>query len=64
MLIIIVIGLIMIVKNSIIVIREYNIYEQYENQLLALERQEEDNHKQEEKNKQEKIPKLTQERKR
>lgn len=60
-LIFILIGLIMIAKNSIAIIKEYRVYEQYEAQLVALQKQEE-RVAQIERKRQEKIPKLTQER--
>lgn len=61
-LIFILIGLIMIAKNSIAIIKEYRVYEQYEAQLVALQKQEEERVAQIERKRQEKIPKLTQER--
>lgn len=42
LLLMIMIGLLMIAKNSIEIIDEYKIYQQYEAQLLALQKQEED----------------------
>ncbi len=59
----ILIGLIMIAKNSIAIIKQYKIYEQYEMQLAVLQKQEKEKVAKIEKEKQEKIPKLTQERK-
>lgn len=64
LLIFILIGLIMITKNSIGIISEYKIYEQYETQVAVLQKQEQARRAKIEKKKQEKIPKLTQERKR
>ena len=58
------IGLIMIAKNSINIISEYKIYEQYEIQVAVLQKQEQERQAKIEKKKQEKMPKLTQERKR
>ena len=53
----------MIAKNSIAIIKQYKIYEQYEMQLAVLQKQEKEKVAKIEKEKQEKIPKLTQERK-
>lgn len=64
LLIFILIGLIMIAKNSINIISEYKIYEQYEIQVAVLQKQEQERQAKIEKKKQEKMPKLTQERKR
>ncbi len=66
LLIFILIGLIMITKNSIGIISEYKIYEQYETQVAVLQKQEQARQAKTkiEKKKQEKLPKLTQERKR
>lgn len=68
LLLIIMIGLFMIVKNSIEIIDEYKIYQQYEAQLLALQKQEEDKQveigKRKQAIEQSKKPVLTQERKR
>lgn len=64
LMIIVAIGLIMIAKNSIEVIKQHKVYEQYEGQLAALDKQKEDKQIQNEENKQEKqakIPKVTQE---
>lgn len=62
--IIVIIGLIMIIKNSMEIINQHKVYEQYEAQLLSLKKQEEDKQaeieKTKEKIRQEKIPKLTQ----
>lgn len=63
LLVFILIGLLMIAKNSISMIREYKIYEQYETQLAVLQKQERERQAKLEKRKQEKMPKLTQERK-
>lgn len=63
LLVFILIGLIMITKNSINIISEYKIYKQYETQLAVLQKQEEERLAEIEKTKQEKMPKLTQERK-
>lgn len=63
LLVFILIGLIMIAKNSISIISEYKIYEQYETQLAVLQKQEEERLAEIERKRQEKIPKLTQERK-
>ena len=57
---IILIVLILITKNSIEVINQYKIYQQYETQLVALQKQEEIQKEQE--MKQSRIPQLTQER--
>lgn len=66
-LIMVVIGLVIIAKNSIEIIDEYQIYQQYEAQLLALQKQEEEKQVEIEKRKQaiekSKKPVLTQERK-
>ena len=64
LLLLVLIGLIIIAKNSMEVIDQYKVYEQYEAQLMALQKQEEDRQAEIEKRRQEKIPKLTQERKR
>lgn len=66
LLLLVLIGLIIIAKNSIEVINQHKIYEQYEAQLMALQKHEEDRKIQIEKKKQEKKPiiTLTQERKR
>ncbi len=68
LIIMVIIGLIMIAKNAINMIQQYKVYKQYEAQLIALKKQEEEkqtqiDRKAEETN-QEKIPKLTQKRKR
>jgi biopolymer transport protein ExbB/TolQ len=62
LMIVIVICLIMIAKNSLVLINQQKIYKQYEAQLIALQKQEEEKQAEEEKIRQEKIPKLTQER--
>lgn len=65
LLVIVLIILIMIAKNSIEIINQYKIYQQYETQLLALQKQEEDKQvkirKKQEEMKQNRIPQLTQE---
>lgn len=66
-LVIVVIGLVLIAKNSIKLINQYKLYEQYEAQLISLQKQEEDKQAQieamQERIRQERIPKLTEERK-
>ena len=58
------IGLIIILKNSIEIINEYKVYEQYEEQLAILKKKEEEKQeeikKEQERIRQERIPKLTQ----
>lgn len=63
LLVFILIGLIMIAKNSINIISEYKVYEQYVTQLAVLQKQEQERLAEIERKKQEKMPKLTQERK-
>lgn len=67
LLVVIVIGLILTMKNSIELINQHKIYEQYEAQLAALQKQEEDKQaeieREKEKIRQERIPNLTQQRK-
>ncbi len=60
-LILTVIGLIITVQNVTEIIKQHKVYEQYEAQILALKKQEEDKLAQIEKRKQEKMPKLTEE---
>lgn len=64
LLLLVLISLIVIAKNSIEVINQYEVFEQYEAQLMALQKQDEDRKIKIEEKKQEKNPKLTQERKR
>lgn len=61
LIVIVAIGLIMIARNSIEIINQHKVYEQYESQLTALAKQEEQKQAELEKRKQEKIPQLTQE---
>ncbi len=66
LMIIVIIGLIMIAQNSMEIIARNKVYEQYEAQLIALKKQEEDRkteiEREKERIRQEKIPKLTQKR--
>ena len=64
LLIFILIGLIMIAKNSMIIIQQSKIFEQYKTQLMVLQKQEEERKAEIERRIQEKMPKLTQARKR
>ncbi len=68
LMIMVIIGLIMIARNSMEIINRHKVYEQYEAQLIALKKQEEDKkaeiEKEQERIRQEKIPKLTDKRKR
>ena len=63
----VVIGLILIAKNSISLINKHKAYEQYEAQLTALQKQKEEEQAkieaEKEKIRQERIPQLTEERK-
>lgn len=63
LLIICAIGLILVAKNSIQIIKQHKVYEQYEAQVIFLQKQEEEKQakikEKEEKAKQEKLPKLT-----
>ena len=52
--------LVIIAKNSIDIIRYHKVYEQYEAQIIELEKQEEEKRAELERIRQEKIPKLTQ----
>lgn len=61
LIVIVIIELVFVAKNSIIIISQHKVYEQYEAQLVALAKQEEYQKEQLEKKRQEKIPKLTQE---
>ncbi len=61
--IILVIELIMIAINSLEIIKQHKVYQQYEAQIMALAKQEEDKQVEIERKKQEKIPKLTRRRK-
>lgn len=61
LMVIVAIGLIMIAKNSVEVVKQHKVYEQYEGQLVALDKQKEDKQIENQEKKQEKIPKLTQE---
>ncbi len=67
LLVICAIGLILVAKNSIQIIKQHKVYEQYEAQVIFLQKQEEEKQakikEKEEKAKQEKLPKLTDERK-
>ena len=58
------IGLIMIAKNSMMIIQQSKIFEQYKTQLMVLQKQEEERKAEIERRIQEKMPKLTQARKR
>lgn len=66
LMIIVIIGLIMIAQNSIEIVKRHKVYEQYEAQIIALKKQEEDRkaeiEREQERIRQEKIPKLTEER--
>ncbi len=55
------IALILTTKNIREIIKQHKVYEQYEAQIMALKKQEEDKIEQIEKKKQERMPKLTQE---
>lgn len=57
--IITIIGLSIIIRNSAEIIKQHKVYEQYEAQMVALKKQEEDKLAEIEKKRQEKIPKLT-----
>lgn len=59
LIIITVIGLSIIIRNSVEIIKQHKVYEQYEAQIMALKKQEEDKLAEIEKKRQEKIPKLT-----
>lgn len=63
LLIIVTIELAMVAYNAIEIIKQHKVYEQYEAQLAALEKQEEIKQAQIEKRMQEKMPKLTRRRK-
>ncbi len=67
LLVIAVIGLTLIAKDSIKLINQHKVYEQYEAQLISLQKQEEDKQAEmeakQEKIRQERIPQLTEERK-
>ena len=67
LIIVVLIGIIMIAKNSIKIINQHKIYEQYQAQLEALQKEKEEKQykieKEKEKIRQSRIPKLTQERK-
>lgn len=67
LLIICVIGLVLLARNSIEIIKQHKVYEQYEAQVIYLQKQEEEKQAKikeaQEKAKQEKLPKLTEERK-
>lgn len=58
----IIIGLFIIVENSINLIKQHKVYEQYQVQLATLQQQEKEKQIELEKKRQEKIPKLTQQR--
>lgn len=58
----IIIGLFIIVENSINLIKQHKVYEQYQAQLATLQQQEKEKQIELEKKRQEKIPKLTQQR--
>lgn len=68
LIIIVTIGLIMVTKNSVEIMKQHKVYEQYEAQVIALKKQEEDKkaaiEREKEKIREEKTPKLTQKRKR
>lgn len=59
LMIIVVIGLMMVARNSMEIIKQHKVYKQYEAQLAALAKQEEDKQVEIEKKRQEKIPVLT-----
>lgn len=67
LMIIVIIGLIMIAGNSMEIVTRNKVYKQYEAQLIALKKQEEDRkaeiERERERIRQEKIPKLTEKRK-
>ena len=54
----------MIAKNSMMIIQQSKIFEQYKTQLMVLQKQEEERKAEIERRIQEKMPKLTQARKR
>ncbi len=58
----IIIGLFIIAENSINLIKQHKVYEQYQAQLATLQQQEKEKQIELEKKRQEKIPKLTQQR--
>lgn len=62
------IGLIMVAEKSLEIVKQHKVYEQYEAQLIALKKQEEDRkaeiEREKERIRQERIPQLTQKRKR
>ena len=62
------IGLIMVAEKSLEIVKQHKVYEQYEVQLIALKKQEEDRkaeiEREKERIRQERIPQLTQKRKR
>ena len=68
LMIVVLIGLIMVAEKSMEIIKQHKVYEQYEAQQIALKKQEEDRkakiEREQERIRQEKIPKLTQKRKR
>lgn len=58
----IIIGLFIIAENSINLIKQHKVYERYQAQLATLQQQEKEKQIELEKKRQEKIPKLTQQR--
>ncbi|MCI8470886.1 MAG: hypothetical protein HFJ35_05385 [Clostridia bacterium] len=63
LLIILILVLILITKNALEILQQHKVYKQYEEQLIALSKQEEDKKAEIEKKRQEKIPTLTRRRK-
>lgn len=61
--IVVVILLILVAKNANEIIKQERIYRQYEAQIIALAKQEQDKQMEIEKSKQERLPKLTRRRK-
>ncbi len=57
----VIMGLIVISKNIVEIIKQHKVFKQYESQLIALNKEEEDKQAQIAKKQQEKIPKLTEE---
>ncbi len=67
LIIFVIIGLFMIAKKSVEIIKSHKVYKDYETQVIALQKQQEDKQaqieKEKEKRRKEKIPNLTDERK-
>lgn len=57
----VIMGLIVVSKNIVEIIKQHKVFKQYESQLIALNKEEEDKQAQIAKKQQEKIPKLTEE---